>query len=78
MEEPLLIRFRLAHFGHFTHPSLACAPSGTGGRDASSRLHGNDGGVARSGETFNSVPFSCIWLHFLSPEPSPGFQPSLE
>ena len=45
-----------------------------------SRLHGNDGGVANSGKTFNSVAFGCISLHFLSSEPSPlpGFQPSLE
>ena len=45
-----------------------------------SRLHGNDGGVAKSGKTFNSVAFRCISLHFLSSEPSPlpGFQPSLE
>ena len=30
-----------------------------------SRLHGNDGGVAKSGKTFNSVAFGCISLHFL-------------
>ena len=29
-------------------------------------------GVARSGETFNSVAFGCISLHFLSSEPSPS------
>ena len=27
-------------------------------------------GVARSGKTFISVAFSCIWLHFPLPEPS--------
>ena len=28
-----------------------------------SRLHGNDGGVVRSGEPLNSVAFGCISLH---------------
>ena len=32
------------------------------------RLGGS--GVARSGKTFISVAFSCIWLHFPLPEPS--------
>ena len=40
-------------------------------------------GMAGSGETFNSVAFSCIWLHFLSSMPAMGagdarFPPSRE
>ncbi len=36
-----------------------------------SRLHGNDGG----GSGAANFKFSCIWLHFLSPEPSSSPSP---
>ena len=32
-------------------------------------------GVRRRGKLFNLVAFSCIWLHFLSPDPSPWPSP---
>ena len=44
--------------------------------DSSLRWNDGDRG-GRDGETFNSVAFGRISLHF-QPSPSPGFQPSLE
>ena len=45
---------------------------GDGAGMRGSRLRGGDGGVAKSGETFNSVPFGSISFHsFPNPHPCP-------
>ena len=75
----LLILFRFVPFRSPRTLILTWIPAfagmaGQGAGMRGSRLHGNDGGVARSGELFNSVPFCSISF---PPNPHPYLDSSL-